>query len=70
MSTTHLVAELCSPVWQKRKRISFRPLANAYLPDIVAGVSTDVSAGSWCSIGRQRPGPEASGKRAFLVAQW
>lgn len=33
---TYLVAELCSPVWQKRNRSSFRPLAKAYLPDILA----------------------------------
>jgi hypothetical protein len=31
---THLVAELCSAVWQKRNRSSFRPLAKPYLPDI------------------------------------
>lgn len=34
--TTYLVAALCSPVWQKRKRTSFKPFANAYLLDIFA----------------------------------
>jgi hypothetical protein len=61
---THLVAELWSPVWQKRKRISFSPLAKAYLPDMLAAVSTDLPAAKWCSIGRRRRRePEASGKR-------
>ena len=32
----HLVAALCSPVWQNRKRTSFRPLLKANLPDMFA----------------------------------
>jgi len=31
----HLVAALCSPVWQKRKRTSFSVLEKAYLADIL-----------------------------------
>ena len=65
---THLVAELWSPVWQKRKRTSFSPLAKAYLPDMMAALSTDLPAANWCSIGRRRREPEASGKRAFEIA--
>lgn len=34
---TYLVAALCSEVWQKRKRSSFRPLVKTYLPDIATG---------------------------------
>jgi hypothetical protein len=44
---THLVAELWSPVWQKRKRTSFNPLAKAYLPDMMAALSTDLPVGNW-----------------------
>lgn len=32
----HLVAALCSPVWQNRKRTSFKPLLKANLPDMIA----------------------------------
>ena len=34
---TCLVAALCSEVWQKRKRSSFRLLVKTYLPDMVRG---------------------------------
>lgn len=33
--TTYLVALLSAPVWQKRKRTSFKDLVNAYLADMV-----------------------------------
>lgn len=39
MRETDLVAALCSPVWQNRKRTSFSALVKAYLPDM-----TDVGA--------------------------
>lgn len=35
-TTTHLVAALCSDVWQKRKRSSFKPLVKAYLVRAIA----------------------------------
>lgn len=31
---THLIAPLCSPVWQNRNRTSFNVCENAYLADI------------------------------------
>ena len=33
----HLVAALCSDVWQKRKRSSFKPLVKAYLVKAIVG---------------------------------
>lgn len=41
---THLVAALCSEVWQKRKRSSFRPLVKAYLVDMAG-----INGGEWMS---------------------
>jgi hypothetical protein len=41
------VAALCSEVWQKRKRSSFRPLVKTYFPDMV-----DVGVEGWEVEGR------------------
>lgn len=57
----YLVAELCSPVWQKRKRTSFSPLAKAYRADILDAVPAELAGGSGCWVVNSS---SASGARA------
>lgn len=44
---SHLVAALCSDVWQKRNRTSLRALANAYLPDMLSSSCRQGDRGVW-----------------------
>ncbi len=67
MVMTHLVAELCSPVWQKRKRTSFRPLENAYRADIVGCSIDGIAGGAWWFNGASMSRTETERKRAFLA---